>query len=380
MSGFSRGDRLAAMAAAISALAACTSACTSAGAPPAPEETPCADGLERLDDRCVEPARRYEPDDPVDGDNVVSYSDPPGLDLPDPPKAGFRLVMPPVDLAAGEEQEFCVSWPFPAGQSRDLVYAAVLYTTGGLHHSNVFSSPVDAELGANPYPGCHPGGGDPFAQVGEAIPDVLFANSTQVVGGESLIFPAGMGYRVHHEREVVANVHVLNTSGAPQRVEVVYDFYTMPEEALDEELAPFVLDNRAFSIPPMQTETIEADCPVWDGNIVSVMPHTHQFSERFAVETMSHEGVSTLIYEDTGYDQETDIVVFDEAPSLAEATRLKFSCTFRNTKSSPLVYGLGDQEMCILFGYMYPIDQQFAGMQSNLDDGCQTIRIGIFQP
>jgi hypothetical protein len=364
---------------AVVAMATACSGSESSQPPPGPSPLSCDAGLEAIDGRCVDPATRYEPEERLDIDNVVSFGDGPSqLDLPEPPKAGFRLVMTPVELDPGEEQTFCVAWPFPA-QKRDLVYAAKIYTSGGLHHSNVYSSVIDPQLGNNPYPGCHPGADDVFAQIGEGIPDVLFANSTQVQGAETLLFPAGMAYRLHLDREVVANVHLLNTTPEPITAEVVYDFYTMPEDALEEELVPLVLDNEVIDVPAMQTGTSEADCPVWNGSIVSLMPHNHEFTDRFLVETIDANEQSTVIYEKTGFDTDTDIAVFDEPISLDSVDRLRFSCRYVNTKSEPLGYGLGDQEMCILFGYMFPPSEQFAGYQLDAEEGCTTVKIGLFQ-
>ena len=353
--------------------------CSSADPIAEPQPLTCDEGLELFEGECVEASARYEPEERLDEDNVVSFTgEPTTLDLPDPPKAGFRMILPPVELAPGEERLYCVAWPFPE-QQRELVYAAKIYTTGGLHHSNVFSPAIDPAVGSNPYPDCHPGADDAFAGIGEGIPDVLFANSTQVTDGEALVFPPGMGFRLHYDRDVVANVHLLNATAEPLLVEVVYDYFTMPEEALVEELAPFVLDNRLIDVPPMQTETTTADCGVWNGNVVSLMPHTHEFATRFAVETVTYEGERTLIYEEQGFDLESDIAVFEDAVSLEGVDDLSFSCTYDNTKSEPLVYGLGEQEMCILFGYMYPPTEQFAGQQVNPDEGCMTVKLGIFQ-
>ena len=58
----------------------------------------------------------------------------------------FRIVVPIHTLAPGEEQLFCASWQFPQLHNT-LVYAARLYTTPGLHHSNVISLPPDPTPG-----------------------------------------------------------------------------------------------------------------------------------------------------------------------------------------------------------------------------------------
>src|SRR5262245_59292222 len=107
----------------------------------------CDPGLVMYEGSCIDPVRRYEPAAPLDKNNVVAYGDAlTQLDLPDPPKSGFRIVAPPRTLAPGEEVEFCLSWPIPDLEN-DVVHTARLYTTKGLHHSNVVAKPVKEDLG-----------------------------------------------------------------------------------------------------------------------------------------------------------------------------------------------------------------------------------------
>ena len=35
--------------------------------------------------------------------------------------------------------------------------------------------------------------------------------------------------------------------------------------------------------------------------------------------------------------------------------------------------------MCVLFGYLYPKTEQFAGQMLDPDEGCTTVKVGIFQ-
>ena len=49
-------------------------------------------------------------------------------------------MAPPRPMAAGEEVETCLSWPYPAFANK-VVYSARIYTTAGLHHSNVTAKP-----------------------------------------------------------------------------------------------------------------------------------------------------------------------------------------------------------------------------------------------
>lgn len=355
------------------ALAAC--------APPgtADVDQPCPSGTERFQDRCVDPAARYEPDERVDHENVVAYGDPlTRLDLPDPPKSGFRLVAPPRTLAPGEEVLTCISWPFPAIKNT-LVYSARVHATPGLHHSNVISKPPNEDHGPNPYPGCYPGADDPFSDLPAVIPDVLFASSTQVTGREDLVFPPGLAFRVDPSREVSTNYHLLNTTSEEQTIEVAYDFFTMEEADLENEVAPFAMQVNDFFIPPHTTQEVGATCRAYGGNVVSIMPHFHQLSERFATEIVDTEGAATVVYEDQGFDIESDIRTYDPPLVLDDYDSLRFGCRFNNTTDHDITYGLGDNEMCVLFGYLYPVKSQVVGASPYQGQPCQSFQIGLFK-
>lgn len=345
---------------------------------PAVQDLVCAEGEELFKGNCVDPSRRYEPAESIDKDNVRDYGTSTSLELPAPPKSGFRLVVPGRTLEPGEEVTSCASWELPELQ-RDLVYAAQIYTTRGLHHSNVISLPVDPEKGANPYPSCHPGASDPFGQIGEAVPDVLFANSTQVGDGEALVFPPRMAYRVHPGWEVVADIHMLNTTSEPIRVEVVYDFFTMPESELEHELAPIVADNRDFKLPAKSEGVASSDCAVFGGTLVSLMPHTHEFATEFRVDLLGFDEQVSNVYLEDGYDFESDIAIYPAGIDLSDTYRLRYSCAYKNTKDEPLKYGLADQEMCILFGYIYPPEKAFAAFQMRGEEKCTSVQVGLFR-
>jgi hypothetical protein len=345
---------------------------------PNPKPEGCAEGQELFRDRCVDPALRYEPEERIDHDNVMAFGEPiTALALPDPPKSGFRIVAPPRDLAPGEEVDFCLSWPFPAFQNR-IVYAGRLYTTTGLHHSNVITKVIDPNVGPNPYPDCHGGADDPFSQLPEHIPDVLFANSTQIEGGETLTFPVGMGFPVDPTREIVTNIHYLNTRGEEQRIEVVYDFFTMSEADLETEVAPFFLQVNDFNIPPHSTGDVGGECTVFGGTVVEMMPHTHKLATEIQVDLIKN-GVAETILEQGAFDTGSDIHLYDPGLDLTGATAMRYRCTFNNTTDHDVTYGLGENEMCIMFGYLHPVKQQFVAYSDYQGEPCNSVQIGLFR-
>jgi hypothetical protein len=353
-------------------------ACSDADvAAPGGAAAPCQGGLELFRGACVDPATRYEPAVALDADNVSSFGPPPQtLALPPPPRSGFRLVAPPRRMEAGEETSFCLSWPIPE-ITRKVVYAGRLYTTPGLHHSNVIAKPVSAELGDNPYPECHPGASDPFADIGTAVPDVLFANSTQVVGTETLAFPPGMGWPIDTTREVSTSIHFLNATAQAVDVEVVYDFFTMEEGELTDEVAPFFMQMNDFVIPPHSVKTIGSDCRVFGGKVVSLMPHTHQWATRFTVDLLPFAGGEQRVMDQVGYDLASDIQLYQPPLDLTEVDRIRYQCTFDNVLDHELRYGLGENEMCILFGYITPPVYQLVGVAQLDTSSCLSVQLGL---
>ena len=356
--------------------------CHGGGAPVGTSGMPgppmCAAGQEMFQGACVDPAERYEPAQRLDTNNVVAEGTLTQLHLPPPPKSGFRIIAPTRTLQPGEEDEICLSWPFPQFTNH-VIYAGRLYSTTGLHHSNLIDKPVDPTQGPQPYPNCHPGASDPFSQLPQVIPDVLFANSTQVVGQETMALPPGMGFTVDPTREILTDIHYLNTTSEVQETEVAYDFFTMPEADLVNEVAPFFLSVQEFDIPPHTTGNVGTTCPLFGGNIVETMPHTHQFATAVTADLIHDDGTDQQIVDDGPFDAKSHIVIHDPPIDLTNVAQISFQCTFDNTTDHDIVWGIGSNEMCILFGYMYPVRQQFIGYSPDQGQPCQGYDIGLFR-
>ena len=341
----------------------------------------CDDDMVWWRGRCVDPLRRYEPEERLDVDNVVAYGEATTmLDLPPPPKSGFRLVVPPRVLTPNAEIQACHAWQFPALHHRN-VYAARIYVTNGLHHSNLFGVPL-ASSGPSPYPKCTAGQADLASQVPNLLSgnilDVLFANSTQIADGEQVVFPKGMAFKLTTDgREAAASIHWLNTTERVLKSEIVYDFFTMPDEEVETEIVPFVFETEDFTVPAGSTSQITSVCNFAStGKIVSMMPHTHKRAVAFHVDLLRADGTSQSILEDGAFDTGSDIEVLDKPISLAGFTGLRHSCEVRNELDRPIVFGFGDDEMCTLFGYLYPPSAQLLGYTARGAGACATLNLG----
>lgn len=346
----------------------------------------CGEGEVEYDGRCVDPRFRYEPEDRLDFDNVAYYSEEPYilLELPEAPKSGFRLQIPPVDLEPGEDYSYCLSWAIPDMQNR-YIYSALLHTTPGLHHSNLLSVPMDPENGPNNYPDCRVGAADPFGAFARTftIPDVLFANSTQVVGEEGFRFPEGSGYFLAEGNEAVTSIHVVNAGDDVWRLEAAYDFFTMPKEEVAAEVVPFVFTINDFLLPPQQEKTIGSSCDVFGGHVTAIMPHMHEWGEGFDVRLwpdVEQTAEPHVIYDKQGiYLPESDIKIFEEPTAMDDFARLQYRCHFYNDTDHDMNFGTGENEMCVMFGYMSPPENQVAGFASYEDEPCLSARIGLLR-
>ena len=320
---------------------------------------------------CVPYAYRHEPAEPVDTDNVMNPSELTVLtDLPPPPKSGFRLVLTPVELEPYEEVEYCHAWDMPDIANK-FVYTAEVHSTVGLHHANLYGQGINDETGPQPYPKCHPGAGSfigggigdvlsgtPLGEVD--IPEVLFANSTQVIGSEHNAFRDDAAFRIS-SKEITADVHLFNPTPDPLRVEVVYDFYTMPEELVTTELRAFMYMWTDFKIEAQTKKDLVAECDWFGGEVHAIMPHMHQWGVGYDVKF--YDDQATMLanpYSEAGFNlPESDIRVFDDPVDVRDATKVVFTCQYDNDLDHPMCHGIGENEMCFLFGYVSAEAQGF---------------------
>ena len=116
-------------------------------------------------------------------------------------------------------------------------------------------------------------------------------------------------------------------------------------------------------------------CELFGGNLVSMMPHTHKRTREFAVDLLTSDGSERRVYEAREYDLESDIRVFSEPIDLAPYSHVRHTCTIQNDLGVPINYGIGDNEMCTLFGYMFPPEAQMLGVVAS-GTSCVALHLG----
>ncbi len=297
------------------------------------------------------------------GDNVTIEAPPTARPpLKQPPAnvvGGFQIQIPETTLAPGDEIQPCWIFPLELTGPSHIVGGAVLRTEPGLHHGNITTRPSTG-TGIRPCPA-----GDSSDSGTDIIAGgmVLFGSSTQISGDEWYRFPDGEGYRVHDGYEVVARMHFLNPSDSTLVVAPRYEWFTIEESTLVHELGAFLWLFQKFEIPPNTTMTVTGDCDLPGDHpmhVVSLLPHMHKLGRALDA-TYKGGPFDTMKFLDSpGYDPDNGVLVqYDPPVDLTVTSGITFSCTWQNTLNRTIVEGVGDNEMCMVFGYSWPVDKAY---------------------
>ena len=195
---------------------------------------------------------------------------------------------------------------------------------------------------------------------------VLFGSSTQIEGTEWQSLPDGLGYKLRPDQEIVARMHYLNASGAPITVTPRYAWYTIDEANLTHLVSPFVWVFQGFEIPPKSELTVTGGCRIPEEmRLVNVLPHMHRLGTAFTADFLGGALDGQRFLDSQGYDPDRGVILqYDPAIDLSQGDGVRFSCTWRNTFDKTIVEGIGDNEMCMMFGYSYPAESAYSAIAS----------------
>lgn len=320
--------------------------------------------------------------DPTAQDPGLPGGRPPTPMAPANAVGGFFIELPPATLQPGEEQTPCYLFPVQLSGPSRLISASVLTTQIGLHHGNITSR---ARTGDGVRT-CEAGSTEDLALEISRGGTVLFASSTQVRGTEWQRFPDGMAVALPEDQEIVARMHYLNAGTTPITISARYQWFTIAQSDLKQELTPFAWDYLQFHIPPHSNQyTVRADCelsrPMF---MVQALPHMHGLGRRFTIRLNGGPLDGYLALDNTSYGTrgDTDIRMFDPPIDLTQGgqgTGAGWSCTWDNPSDTVITEGLGANEMCILFGFGYPRQNTLSAAASEKAD-CFTLAMSPQNP
>lgn len=297
------------------------------------------------------------------------HTHPPAKSKPAHVVGGFAIDLPAETLSPGEERGACYIFPLEIEGPSRVVGGGKLTVGAGLHHGNIVTRPKTGE-GFRPCPK-----GDSAGALGGEVTAVfeggavLFGSSTQIAGEEWQRFPDGMGFSVKEGQEVVAHMHYLNTSGEAFEVAPHYEWFTVDEGSVEHLVAPFAWALRGWQIPPKSDFTATGSCKMMGPmHLVHALPHMHRMGHALRAELRGGPFDGARFLDSKGYDPESGVMVeYDPSLDLSIADGFDFSCEWHNTLDKTLVEGVGDDEMCVLFGYAYPIENAYSAVSTGGD-------------
>ncbi len=289
----------------------------------------------------------------------IPVGQPPRKAKPPNVVGGFSMALPKVTLQPGEEKSYCFAAPITMTGSSYMVGGAVLRVGKGMHHGNVTTRPQRTTKPGGGVVGCGPSTAGAIGGEGQDVIDggsVLFGSTTQVAGEEWQSFPEGMAFRVKPAFEIAARMHYLNATKEPIDIAPVYEWFTVDEAKVKTELAPFFWVNKNINIPPHTKQTIKASCALpTPMKIVTLMPHMHKLATGFTAGYLGGPLDGKNFLESKGYDPDRGLIMqWDPGVDTAQGEGVTFSCSWENTFDKTIVEGIGDNEMCMAFGYGYP--------------------------
>lgn len=273
---------------------------------------------------------------------------------------GFGIELPPITLAPGEEKNPCYIFPLEIDGPSHFVGGGSLHASPGMHHGNITTRPKTGE-GIRPCPSDEGLFGGEAADVVQGG-SVLFGSSTQIEVDEWQTFPEGMAFRIKDGFEIVARMHYLNASSEPVTVAPSYQWYTIDEAALKQEIGPFIWVLGGFAIPPKSQLTYGTTCSLPSPmHLVNLLPHMHKLGVNMSAWFSGGALDGQDFLSSPGYDPERGVVVqYNPSIDLSQGSGFGFSCTWKNTLDKTIVEGQGDNEMCMMFGYAWPPESAYS--------------------
>lgn len=262
---------------------------------------------------------------------------------------------------AGEEVTgLCQSWTLENDEEL-WINAVELVQNQASHHSNWTFVPDDHFEGPD---GVWPCAEREYDQITAAIAGgVLYAQSTQATH-EVQKFPPGAAVKIPKRARIISDVHIINATGAEVTGSTSLSIYSIPPAEVTAKLTPLHMTYHGLAIPPLSSSQFHATCLVGDQyaeknggdplpiELYYALPHTHALGTRFFFEAVGGEDDGRVLLDVSGYNGEARGRLYDPPIDLSGIAGLRFGCEFENPRDEVIHYGLGDQEMCEMLGFI----------------------------
>ena len=260
--------------------------------------------------------------------------------------------------AGSERSNDCESWTL---HNEEPLYlnAVEMEASLGMHHSNWFFVPDSRYPGPDGTWACRSRGFE--AGVASYLGGVFFAQSTQIQR-ETQQFPAGTVVVIPPHARIIGALHQLNASPMAREVGLTLRARTIPRSEVRTRLSPFYLEYTPLTIVPRGRSTFSVECPLEErarmltGAPVDMrffygLAHFHELGAEMRVDVLGGAADGRALYQTTSRQGDSWAVTMQPAVDVSGARALRLTCVFDNPRSETVRYGIGDQEMCIWFGF-----------------------------
>jgi hypothetical protein len=194
--------------------------------------------------------------------------------------------------------------------------------------------------------------------------DQEMTNLHQIAGagegsGEAVLaLKEGLALKVPAGKQLVLQLHYINTTGAPYTVTDKVSLELMDPADVVDYVNYFVTLDDSFEVPPQADYTHVTHCEVpRDYDLVVTLGHMHEAGRHYTLEVLDEEeNVISTMRDDAWEPLFTSHPPMDYYP-MAEPLKLKAgqilrqTCTWNNDTAEPLLF---PREMCLSFNYYYP--------------------------
>jgi hypothetical protein len=267
------------------------------------------------------------------------------------PTDGFQVRDVGTTIPPGADLEFCEVAELPGTPSTTYYVSSVEMANGQESHHLIISisppgSPSDAKLRA--------------MNIGDRVPclsaQIAFGEDIVAVGGiqhpyGKSALPPGIAEKYQGGSRVVFDYHFYNTTNEPVQAKSAFNFHLTDASKVKQLAGGFGFYNWTIDTPPGAHGSFTADCRLESDAIVgSLTRHTHKWGRDFSTWYAGGAHDGELVWTTPDFNTDTDHV-FDEPVAVNAGEGFKFQCTYENTETYPLRFGVkATDEMCILFG------------------------------
>jgi hypothetical protein len=170
-------------------------------------------------------------------------------------------------------------------------------------------------------------------------------------GDSSLDFPPDTAHVVPAGTQLLAQMHLYNTSDSPAKGSLAVKMHR--STAVDPAaINIYVFGNFDVHVPPLQKSTVESTCKVSDEiNFIAAFPHMHKLGTDLTFQVGPSADQMNTVYQRTPYsfdDQRLD--KWTQKLSPGDTTHI--ACNYQNTTDQMITFGESTRnEMCFLIGF-----------------------------